>query len=341
MATSVGILSFKEYDWGVLSKKATILELAQRATRESKRLDFKRGASILSAELWCEVVKDIVAFANSGGGGILFGVDDDGTNSGVPVDNFLSLDVGTICDKVERYTNFHSIEVDIIEIIRQAKQCALLLIGGVEVPIVFTSPGTYLIDNPTGKQQQKTAFARGTIYFRHGAKSAPGTHADMVAWRDSEVERVKNGWMGNMRSVVEAPIGHVVTMTAPASSYSKDQDPMPANITSDPSAIKVIPGNMEKLFPHKGIVLIAEVNRRTKGQPKMGPYDLQCINAKIDTFVAHRDFGLKPHPQSSPQYSDKYVEWIVEQVRSDGHFFYTARAEMRAKKLKALKTRRF
>jgi len=47
--------------------------------KESADLDFKSGFDPAAAQDWCELVKDIVAMANSGGGLVVFGVNDDGT----------------------------------------------------------------------------------------------------------------------------------------------------------------------------------------------------------------------------------------------------------------------
>jgi len=48
------------------------------AKRESKRIDFKERFDTQAAGEWCEIIKDIVAMANSGGGAILFGTDNIG-----------------------------------------------------------------------------------------------------------------------------------------------------------------------------------------------------------------------------------------------------------------------
>lgn len=61
--------------------RSRLLERAENARRESKSLDFKREFDPMSTPEWCEIIKDIVAFANSGGGVIVFGVNNDGTNS--------------------------------------------------------------------------------------------------------------------------------------------------------------------------------------------------------------------------------------------------------------------
>jgi len=53
-------------------------ESAVSAKRESKAVDFKRSFDPASVAEWCELIKDIVAMANSGGGTILIGVNNDG-----------------------------------------------------------------------------------------------------------------------------------------------------------------------------------------------------------------------------------------------------------------------
>jgi predicted HTH transcriptional regulator len=51
----------------------------EKAESEAADLDFKASFDPASSGHWCELVKDIVAIANSGGGVIVFGVNDDGT----------------------------------------------------------------------------------------------------------------------------------------------------------------------------------------------------------------------------------------------------------------------
>jgi predicted HTH transcriptional regulator len=55
---------------------------ALEAKRESKTIDFKRTFNPDQGADWCELVKDIVAMANSGGGYIIVGVNDDGSSAG-------------------------------------------------------------------------------------------------------------------------------------------------------------------------------------------------------------------------------------------------------------------
>jgi len=50
-----------------------LLDRAQAAKRESKYVEFKSQLDLGAPGVWCELIKDIVAFANSGGGVILVG----------------------------------------------------------------------------------------------------------------------------------------------------------------------------------------------------------------------------------------------------------------------------
>lgn len=52
-----------------------LLEKALSAKRESKHIEFKHSFDPTSMGEWCEVINDIVAIANSGGGIIVFGLE--------------------------------------------------------------------------------------------------------------------------------------------------------------------------------------------------------------------------------------------------------------------------
>ena len=61
------------------------------AENESGDLDFK--ASLPTApQDWCELIKDIIAMANSGGGLIVIGVNDDGSPAKTDLRQVISLD---------------------------------------------------------------------------------------------------------------------------------------------------------------------------------------------------------------------------------------------------------
>src|SRR2546425_12202154 len=95
--------------------RSKFLERAENARRESKLLDFKREFDTTSAAEWAKIVKDIAAFANSGGGGIVFGVENDGSSAGNDISNILSLDLADITNKIESFTGYQFADLEIVE----------------------------------------------------------------------------------------------------------------------------------------------------------------------------------------------------------------------------------
>jgi predicted HTH transcriptional regulator len=95
--------------------RSKLLERAENARTESKHIDFKSQFDISSVVEWCEIIKDIVAFANSGGGVILFGVNNDGSNADFDTTEISKLDIADITNKIEPYTGFHFAEIEVAE----------------------------------------------------------------------------------------------------------------------------------------------------------------------------------------------------------------------------------
>ena len=69
-----------------------LIQKALAAKRESKHVEFKQEFDPSSHQDWCEVIKDVVAIANSGGGVIVFGLDNVGTPTGISVDAIARID---------------------------------------------------------------------------------------------------------------------------------------------------------------------------------------------------------------------------------------------------------
>ena len=145
---------------------------ALAAERESKHIDFKSKIDFSEPGAWCELIKDIIAMANSGGGAIVIGCDNRGGAVSADISSVLSLDLATITDQVYKYTGMQFSEIEIVEKMRQRHRVGIILVNPVTVPIVFTKPGTYRIDD----RLQKTAFSAGSVYFRHGSKKRAGQY---------------------------------------------------------------------------------------------------------------------------------------------------------------------
>jgi len=160
------------------------------ATREDSITEFKEKfhCSPLSRDAsgaWCELIKDMVAMANSDGGFILLGVRNDGSASGADITACASVDPAIITDKIFSYTGVHFDGFRLSTAYKDGKLIAILEIRKAETPIMFIDPGNYL----TSSGKQKSAFVVGAIYVRHGAKSEPCTPTDFYRMLDEGVSK--------------------------------------------------------------------------------------------------------------------------------------------------------
>ncbi len=204
----------------------------EAACTETADVEFKAQFDPSSRQDWCELIKDIVAIANSGGGSIIVGLNDDGTPSGHNVGSLLLLDAADLTNRIHSYTEAQFAHFEICAASKQNSPIALIRIGGVRIPMIFTSPGTY----PTGPSTQKTAFGRGTIYFRHGPKSEPGTTVDLAAAVERELERTREFWLSGIAKVVTAPVDATVHVVPGDVTLTDSQQATPIRLTENDAA---------------------------------------------------------------------------------------------------------
>ncbi|MEX1046432.1 MAG: ATP-binding protein [Actinomycetota bacterium] len=242
---------------------------ARRARRESKYVDFKESFDPDQDGEWCELLKDFAAMANSGGGIVVVGLRNNGTLSRLSVTKVLKIDPAHIADKLFKYTSEHFDGFAVREVRRGQRQLAVIVIEGVDVPIVFTKPGTHAV--PNGRQ--KTAFARGTCYFRHGAKSEPATSNDLRLFVERQVENARHVWLGNVRKVVEAPADAHVAVYRPSHGETED-GPQLIQLTNDSNAPVYGRLDPDISHPFRQTDLIPEVNRRLPPGATINTYDV-------------------------------------------------------------------
>jgi Putative DNA-binding domain len=294
-----------------------IADRLTNAEGESPDLDFKATFDPSSTGDWCELVKDIVAFANSGGGWIVFGVNDDGTPSNADLGPLKKLDPAVVVDKIEKYTDQHFADFSLSTLTRSGSEVVAMGISGAAMPIVFAATGNYEV---AGKQ--KNAFQKGTVYFRHGAKSEPGSTDDLRKALEREVDRVRSSWLDGIQKVVTAPPGSTFSVLSNEVRLSGDQDATSVRLVNDESAPAFKAMRTDLLYPHRQKELIAKVNSLISGL-KITGHDVLCVRKAhgIDTNLT---FFYKPQ-YSSPQYSDAFAEWIAQQHGADPDFFQKAR----------------
>ncbi len=299
-----------------------MIERALQALRESKTVDFKRSFDPENAGEWCELVKDVVSMANSGGGFIVVGVEDDGSlGPAGAAGPLLALDPARITDKVARYTGVQFDDFGIAEGVRNGGAVGVLAVGAASRPLVFDKPGTYPV--PDGKQ--KSAFSVGALYVRHGAKSEPATSSDVARIVERAVQAIRKEWMAGLRRVVNAPAGSKLTILPKEVRQSQDPSAAPIRITNDPAAPEYRLVDPDATHPWRQKELIAEITAALPEEVRINQFDIQAIRHvfSIDSearFFYKGKFG-------SAQYSPEFRDWILSEFRADNEFFANTREE--------------
>ena len=213
-----------------------LTERALNAKRESKYVEFKERFDLDSGGEWCEVIKDIVAMANSGGGIIVFGLDNARRPTTTDLSALAHLDPADVANKVSRYTGSTQLELEVRELEKAGRTLYAFAIQSVSIPIVFQKPGTYDI----GSGKQRTAFSVGTVYFRHGAKSEPGTSDDIRTAIEPQLEYIRNSWIKGVRKVVQSPEGSQIIAVRPAAKNGMPSLSPTVRAVNDPRATPVL-----------------------------------------------------------------------------------------------------
>ena len=290
----------------------------EETDKESADLDFKSSFDPAAPQDWCELIKDIVAMANSGGGLILVGVNDDGSPAKADLKRVMAFDPATFVDKIKKYTDQHIAGFSLSSDSRRGHPVVTLLVSSVPIPIVFTAPGTYDI----GGGKQKTAFSKGTVYFRHGPKSEPGTSEDLRAAINRELDRIRSSWLDGIKKVVTAPVGTTISVLPAEVKLTGAEAATGVRLVNDESAPAFKAVWTDLLYPYRQKELVARVNTLLAG-PKITAHDVHCARKahRVDTKP---NFFYKPR-FSSPQYSEAFAQWMIEQYRADPDFFQKAR----------------
>lgn len=297
------------------------IDRALQAARESKRVEFKEKLDVFSAGEWCELIKDIAAMANSGGGIIVVGLKNDGSPSRADVRALLDYDSAKIVDKIASYTGRQFDEFDVVERLKGGCRVAVMTVGEVDIPMVFEKPGTYQIDD----KKQATAFPRGSIVFRHGAKSEPARYEDLVAAFERVVNKRRRLWIKGIRQVVESEPGDTVQVVRGPAAGSEPALRGRIALDGDARAVPVRPTEADSTWPHRQKDVLQRVNAALSGEYKLTSHDIFSVKKQFDIDTKHPEFFYRPFIRSSPQYSDAFIDWLVKQFRRDPSFFRKAR----------------
>ena len=308
------------------------LQEASCTAHETTIVDFKATFDPKSKADWCEVLKDVVAMANSGGGCIIFGLDDDGLFSADVVALVEAIDPADVVNKIYSYTGKHFAGVIVTQVTRPNGTFAAFLVEKTAIPLVFISPGNY----QTADGKTKCAFTTGSLYFRHGAKSEPCTSDDLAAFLKREVDQVREVWLGRLRMVVEAPLESTVRVL-PAEGVRLDEDATTAiRITDNPSAPEHRLADPNLTHPYRQRDVVDAVNNAIGHKCKVSSHHILAVR-RLHKTDARPSFCYKGR-YSVPTYSKAFIEWLLEQFANDASFFHQAKDRYHVELLKDKKS---
>jgi hypothetical protein len=161
-------------------------------------------------------------------------------------------------------------------------------------------------------------------YFRHGARSVPATRDDLRRFVDQRVTQVKRKLLGDIRRVITAPEGSEVV----AIERAEDEQGRSIRITTDEHAPLYRAVDFDVTHPYRQKELIAEVNARLPEERAINAYEFQAVRRTYDIdpdFVHRPRFGTN-------QYSQAFVDWLVERIEHDEEFIARARAQYSAER---------
>jgi hypothetical protein len=284
------------------------LSRAAEAKRSSKRVELKHEFDPRVDGDSLELLRDVVALANSGGGVVV-------------LDRVGDVDEELIHQQLERYAEPEFETFDVHDITRGGRPATAIIVEGVvNTPLVFARHGRYR--SPEGGD--RTAFARGGLYFRHGAKSEPATGADVRDFIKRQLDATRAQWLANIRQVMHAPDGAEVAVIETA---ERDEEGRPTliRLTTDPHAPLYGQVDPDQSHPYRQKEVIREVNARLDGH-SVNAFDVLSVRRVHAISEETRPEFVHVPKFGSPQYSDAFVDWLIAEDERDPEFFPRAKA---------------
>lgn len=293
-----------------------LLVRAAEAQRQSRRVEFKERFDPENEADWVELVRDLAAMANSGGGVVVIGADRVGAPTGEDVRPVLELDAARIRDELFHDTGVSFDRFAVHSVEREGHELAAIVVDAVEdAPLVFV--------------REQTAFAPGSVYVRRGAKSAPATTRDLRTFIDRRLRELRKQWVRNIRDVMTAPEG--AQMAVVEATEADGDQPSLIRLTSDPSAQLYGKLDPDRTHPYRQTEVIREVSSRLPADTTINAFVVLSVRRVHAISEATRPEFVHEPKFGSPQYSDAFVDWLLEEHASDPAFFDGAKAVYNAK----------
>jgi hypothetical protein len=298
----------------------TSADAAARAFSRSNRAIHLQRFDNSSERDWYALVRDMVALANSGGGRIACEA---------------PLDERELLAHLDRCTDAAFRDVRLLAPDTSNGESAVIEVGPAVFPVGLLPPAAEAATR--GSQQGDLP----EFYFRHGERSERATSADMRAFVERLLRRVRRRWLRGIRRALARPLTFddgAAPKRAVVKRIKLERAVLqPVRIVSDPNAPALQPQDVDRLYPWRQKDLLQELNNRL-GRRMLTTYDVQAVRRhhQLDDrpdFVFHL-------PGAGRRYSPALADWILEHYARNPGFFHEARvADQEMLKLRRKKPR--
>ncbi len=292
------------------------------AKRSSKSLALVPSFDAAAPGDWCELVRDVVALANSGGGTIVIPAAGDLSASLHANDDEPSTHMtARLTEAVARYTGimFDGLHVETVE--HDGRYALAIGVAPVPMPLVFERAGAYTDRSGI----QRAAFNAGSIYVRHGSRSEPARSAEVARIIERHLRHARREWMAAVRNVVG---GRGVGGTNVVQSDRVGATPI--RITADPDAPEYRLVDPDVTHPWRQKELLAELNAQLAPADHINSFDMLAVRRLFDVddnaqFVHRSKFA-------TTQYAPAFLTWLLDQHGKVADFFRKARDEYKKRR---------
>lgn len=173
---------------------------------ESDDLEFKSYFSLVKRQSYLEVFKDIFAMANTNGGHIILGINNNYEKKGLPDGYGYGYDATEVVNTLKGFC-YPRPDVDYKEIKRnlegEEKIFAVIYVRPTKEIIITTKDGNY----QTPEAEQKIAFKARAIYVRKGSSSEEADYADIRKMINRIIN--SNSFPDDKRLKINSLINHI------------------------------------------------------------------------------------------------------------------------------------
>lgn len=175
---------------------------------EDSTIEFKERFDPTNRGAELKLIREVAAFANSGGGTIVIGRRDDGVVIGVDEATVRALDPAKVCSKVESFITPETLEITVrVDRHDELQTVSLVVPAFAHPPLVMAKDGTW-----GSGTAQATIFRKGDVYVRRGTKAEPARRTDFTRWTEERVEAARSSLLANLNFVANLPPGAEVAM---------------------------------------------------------------------------------------------------------------------------------